>query len=154
MVVALLLTVIWAAVLVPPAVRSHNARRKAFEVSFGRAVAPVAEQSPAVPATASDRRHSPPVQRRRRIAGGLLVAMIASGLAGLLPSFRVLLVVNLFVDDSFLFYVALLAYQADRRTGTTRESTSGRRASARATRRPAVPRSGVLADLPSVAGVG
>ncbi|MDQ6725316.1 MAG: hypothetical protein M3066_03995, partial [Actinomycetota bacterium] len=121
MIVVVLLALIWGAVLVPPAFRSHRARKKAFEVSFGRAVpvvAPAVEPPPAGQGAGlamPDRRHSPAVQRRRRIAGGLLTAMIASGLAGLLPTFRVLLIVNLFMDDSFLFYVALLAYRADRR---------------------------------------
>lgn len=111
MVVVLLLVGIWAAVLVPPAVRAHNARREAFEVGFGRLPSP---GSAPAPAPAASPRHSPPVQRRRRIAGGLLAAMVVTGLAGLLPTFRVLLVVHLFVVDSFLFYLALLARRADR----------------------------------------
>jgi hypothetical protein len=176
MVVALLLAVIWVAVLVPPAVRSHHARKKAFEVSFGRGGPPAADAPAWIPEgrsasgpggrsvsapvdAAPGRRHSPPVQRRRRIAGGLLVAMVASGLAGLLPTFRVLLVVNLFVDDSFLFYVALLAYRADRRTRAARrpgaapaEARADRAAASRRRRATSVP--GVLADLPPVASIG
>ncbi len=161
MIVVLLLVVIWAAVLVPPAVRSHIARKKAFEISFGRvvpAVTPTTEREPAasalVPAPA-DHQHSPAVQRRRRIAGGLLIAMIASGLAGLLPTFRVFLVVNLFVDDSFLFYVALLAFQADRRArarvgsvpvDTRRPERSGGRA--------AMLRAATIAEMPPMVTVG
>ncbi len=130
MVVVLLLAAIWATVFVPPAVRAHNARRQAFEVSFGRSVAP---DSP--PLSAASGRHSPAVQRRRRIAGGLLVAMLATGGAGLVPTFRILLVVHLFVVDSFLFYVALLAHRSDR-LAALRRGTAG---------------TGVLADVPPVA---
>lgn len=105
MVVVLLLALIWAAILVPPAVVAHRERQEAFLVSFG---APPPE--PPLP-----RANALRVQRRRRIAGGLLVAMVATLVVGLLPTFRVFLVVHLFLVDSFLFYVAMLAYQADRR---------------------------------------
>jgi predicted lipid-binding transport protein (Tim44 family) len=103
-VVVLLLALIWAAVLVPPAVVAHRQRQEAFLVSFG---APPVERPRARP-------NALRVQRRRRIAGGLLVAMAATLVVGLLPTFRVFLVVHLFLVDSFLFYVAVLAYQANR----------------------------------------
>ena len=101
MVVVLVLLLIWAAVLLPPAFRLHQARRDAFLCSF---------QPPPDPR----RRRSTRVQRRRRIAGGLLAAMVATLLAGLLPTFRVLLVVHLFLVDSFIAYIALLAHSANR----------------------------------------
>jgi energy-converting hydrogenase Eha subunit A len=148
MAVVLLLAVIWAAVLVPPAIRSQRARRKAFEISFGQGPA-----SPIVaPVAAATGRRSPAVQRRRRIAGGLLTAVVATGLVGLLPTFRVLLVVHLFVVDSFLFYVASLARRADRQTregGDAPTRDAGFAPSPR--RRRPVRRSVVLADLPPVA---
>ena len=100
--VVLLLVLVWAAVLVPPAVVAHRQRQEAFVVSFGGSDA-VRPRAQAVR-----------VQRRRRIAGGLLVAMAATLVVGLLPTFRVFLVVHLFLVDSFLFYVALLAHQASR----------------------------------------
>jgi len=103
--VVLLLVLIWAAILVPPAVRAHSARKEAFVVSFGAGPAPI-NQPP--------RPRSRPVQRRRRIAGGLLIAMAATLLIGLLPTFRALLVVHLFLVDSFLAYIGLLAHAADR----------------------------------------
>ena len=109
MVVVLLLAVIWAAVLVPPVVQAHAARREAFLVSFGPAEIP---EVPALPSPQAQR-----IRRRRRILGGLLIAMAGTGLAGLLPTFRVLLVVHLFLVDSFLAYVALLAHLAARRFG-------------------------------------
>lgn len=104
--VVLLLAVIWAAVLIPPALQAHAARREAFLVSFGRP--PDADPLPLVP-TRSQR-----VERRRRIAGGLLIAMVATLLVGLLPTFRVFLVVHLFLVDSFIAYIALLAHLANR----------------------------------------
>lgn len=103
--VVLLLALIWAAILVPPAVRAHAARREAFLVSFGEGPAPL-PQPP--------RLRSQPVQRRRRIAGGLLVATAATLVIGLLPTFRPLLVVHLFLLDSFLAYIGLLAHIANR----------------------------------------
>ncbi len=106
--VFLLLGLIWAVVLVPPAVRSHAARKKAFMVSFG----PGPGQEPESPEPVLTR--SAPVARRRRIAGGLLIAMVATLVVGLLPTFRVLLVVHLFLVDSFIAYIALLARAADR----------------------------------------
>lgn len=149
MAVALLLAVIWAAVLVPPAIRSQRARRKAFEISFGRV-----PSSPTVaPVIAATRRRSPAVQRRRRIAGGLLTAVVVTGLVGLLPTFRVLLIVHLFVVDSFLFYVASLARRADRQAqsdGNASTPNAGFAPSLRRRRRP-VRGPVVLADLPPVA---
>lgn len=108
MLVVLLLAVVWAAVLIPPAVRAQRSRREAFAISFGRT--PTAVRAPAeVPS-----RHSPAVQRRRVIAGGLLVAMVVTGLISAVATMRALLAVHLFLVDSFLFYVALLAFRADR----------------------------------------
>lgn len=102
----LLVGVIWAAILVPPAIRAHAARREAFLLSF--------DGGPSRVPRGPSHRWSQPVQRRRRIAGGLLVAMVATLLAGLLPTFRPLLVVHLFLVDSFLAYIALLAHAANR----------------------------------------
>ena len=89
MVVVLLLGLIWAAVLVPPAVVAHRQRQEAFLVSFG---APL-------PEALRPRPNARRVQRRRRIAGGLLIAMAATLVVGLLPTFRVFLVVHLFLGD-------------------------------------------------------
>lgn len=104
--VALLLALIWAAVLVPPALRSHAARQEAFLVSLGSTPAPDLRPPPSPQAQR--------IQRRRRIAGGLLVAMLTTLVMGLLPTLRVLLVVHLFLLDSFIAYIALLAYGANR----------------------------------------
>ena len=104
--VVLLLALIWAAVFIPPALQSHAARQEAFMVSLGST--PVA----GVPAARDLKAQH--IQSRRRIAGGLLVAMAATLFMGLLPTFRVLLIVHLFLVDSFIAYIALLAHRAAR----------------------------------------
>ena len=103
--VFLLLALIWAAILVPPALRSHAARQEAFLVSLGSTPAPD------LPRPNEQARR---VQRRRRIAGGLLLATVATLLVGLLPTFRALLVVHLFLLDSFIAYIASLAHRANK----------------------------------------
>ncbi|HJV08217.1 MAG TPA: hypothetical protein VJ653_00990, partial [Acidimicrobiales bacterium] len=100
--VVLLLAMIWALVLIPPALRSHAARQEAFLVSLGATLTP---DVPRAPEPQSLR-----IQRRRRIAGGLLAAAVATLLMGLLPTFRPLLIVHLFLLDSFIAYIALLAH--------------------------------------------
>src|SRR3954453_13558843 len=88
----------------PPAVRARAARNKGFLDSFA--------EGRAVRRPSSTR--SAPVQRRRRIAGGLLAAIVTTLVVGLLPTFRVFLIVHLFLVDSFLAYIALLAHAANR----------------------------------------
>lgn len=106
MVVVLLLALIWAVVLVPPALRLHAARQEAFLLSIGSAP----DHQPLRPTELRCLR----VQRRRRIAGGLLVATAITLVVGLIPTFRVLLAVHLFLLDSFIAYIALLAHWANR----------------------------------------
>lgn len=146
--VVLLLAVIWAAVLIPPALQAHAARREAFLISFGRP--PDADPLPLVP-TRSQR-----VERRRRIAGGLLIAMVATLLVGLLPTFRVFLVVHLFLVDSFIAYIALLAHLANRasRLRNPRPVPVPPPAPAADSRRRAPRRRPLLPELGSVAPAG
>ena len=107
MAVVLLLALIWAVLLVPPALRAHAARQDAFLLSIGS----TPDNAPPLrPSVARSLR----VQRRRRIAGGLLISMAVTFAVGLLPTFRVLLVVHLFLADSFIAYIALLAHWANR----------------------------------------
>ena len=138
--VALLLAIIWALILVPPAVRAHAARKEAFLVSFGEG--PAALYTPPRPRSQS-------VHRRRRIAGGLLTAMAVTLLMGLLPTFRPLLVVHLFLVNSFLAYIGLLAHRANRRWAPPHVAPAapGPALPSRVRRweRPPVPRTAVLA---------
>ncbi|HVL06429.1 MAG TPA: hypothetical protein VM388_10590 [Acidimicrobiales bacterium] len=106
--VFLLLALIWVVVLVPPALRSHAARQEAFLASMGSGSGPSLDE-PLHPSVIRSLR----VQCRRRIAGGLLIAMGATLLVGLLPTFRTLLIVHLFLLDSFIAYIALLAHRAN-----------------------------------------
>ncbi len=145
MAVFLLLALIWAIVLVPPAVRVHAARKEAFLDSF--------DDGPATARPALAR--SAPVQRRRRIAGGLLAAMATTLVVGLLPTFRVCLVVHLFLVDSFLAYIALLAHTASR-AARAAVPVAGQLGAAPARsdparRRTAVPRPAMLAELTPLA---
>jgi hypothetical protein len=145
MAVVLLLALIWAVLLVPPALRAQAARQEAFLLSIG---SPPHAQEPGRPSTVPSLR----VQRRRRIAGGLLVAMAVTLVAGLLPTLRVLLVVHLFLVDSFIAYIALLAYWADRAAVPARPVIPARPAPARRRwwSRERGPAPAVLPDLASL----
>ena len=104
MTVAFLVVLIWTAVLLPPAIRAHARRRADFVRSFDRL------PSPGFPGDARRARATTRAARRRQILAGLLVAMAATLVAGLLPPLRVLLVVHLFLVDSFLAYVTALVH--------------------------------------------
>ncbi len=105
--VPLLLALIWAAVLVPPAMAAHARRRADFLVSCDRACTPHRPLAVVTPARGPVLTSA---RRRRQILAGLLVAMAATLMAGLLPPLRVLLVVHLFLLDSFLAYVTMLVH--------------------------------------------
>jgi predicted lipid-binding transport protein (Tim44 family) len=137
--VILLLVLIWAAVLIPPALRAHAARQEAFLVSLGTTPAP----SLARPVDPQALR----IQRRRRIAGGLLIAMTTTLLMGLLPTFRVLLFVHLFLLDSFIAYIALLAHAANRAARPAAVATEPAPARPRRWRRAVVGELGPIAPL-------
>ena len=149
MAVVLLLALIWAAVLVPPALRAHAARQEAFLLSIGSASD---LHEPLRPAVVRSLR----IQRRRRIAGGLLVATAVTLVVGLLPTFRVLLAVHLFLLDSFIAYIALLAHWANRATLTQAPATepvpepATEPARRRRWQRERVPAPSVLPDLASL----
>jgi hypothetical protein len=107
---------IWAAVLVPPVADARASRRAEFQSSIrptdaGDGYEPLPGRRP--PLT--------PMARRRHILGGLLVAMATTLLLGLLPTFRLLLVVHLLLVDSFLAYVCLLVHLRDRETRRRQE---------------------------------
>ena len=131
--VFLLLALIWAVVLGPPLLRAHAARQEAFILNLR------SERLRAVDV------RSERTRCRRRIARGLLVAIAATLLVGLLPTFRVLLVVHLFLVDSFIAYIALLAYWAGRAAAPA--DTAPARPGAQQWRREPKPRTDVLPEL-------
>ncbi|HUR23282.1 MAG TPA: hypothetical protein VMZ73_05355 [Acidimicrobiales bacterium] len=145
MAVVLLLALIWAVVLVPPALRAQAARQQAFLLSIGSTSD---AQPPGRPPVVSSLR----VQRRRRIAGGLLVAMAVTLVGGLLPALRVLLVVHLFLVDSFIAYIALLARWADRDAAPAAQAAGSPQEAARRRwwSRVGTPAPAVLPDLASL----
>lgn len=148
MAVPLLLALIWVAVLVPPAMAAHARRRTDLLFSVDRGTprrsatvpVPVPVRGPVVSSA----------RRRRQVLGGLLVAMAATLVAGLLPPLRVLLVVHLFLVDSFLAYVTVLVHLRREEVGrpaTASQAVVGRagRSMAGAGRTPRIP------DLPPLA---
>ena len=115
--VVLLLVFIWAAVLVPPAAGARASR----EADFLGSLRPGATRSRAPsaahrPDAADQPRFRPALTanaRRRQVLGGLVVAMGATLVLGLLPTFRLLLVVHLLLVNSCLAYVGLLVHMRD-----------------------------------------
>jgi len=126
--VVLLLVFIWAAVLVPPAAGARASREAEFlgsirpgrdplEGTLGRGTDLDAADEPRFrPALTAN-------ARRRQVLGGLVVAMGATLVLGLLPTFRLLLVVHLLLVNSSLAYVCLLVHMRDQqaaRAGSAR----------------------------------
>jgi hypothetical protein len=157
MVVVVLLLVALVAILVPRALRDHEARRAAFVVSF-------TQGEPVEPAPPL---RSPRVQRRREILTGLLIAMAGTGLVGLVPMFHMLLAAHLFLVDAFLGYVGLLAHMGEQRirgaaAAVAAESTGAAGVASDPPLRPPVPlarrrassRPALPAELPPVAAAG
>lgn len=152
--VVVVLVLIWAAVLVPPALRARADRRAEFIDSFraqmgalgnGSAAAaprPVAPAPAPVPAERPVRRVSA-VQRRRDVLGGLLGAMIGALVLGAVPSLRMVWALFLFLLNLFIGYCSLLAHQRSKvahvRPAVTAVSTQKeRRVRVRVRREPAL----------------
>ncbi len=115
--VAGLFAFIWAAVVVPPVADARASRRAQFQSSLR----PTDDPDGYEPVRGL-RSPLTPMARRRHILGGLLVAMATTLLLGLLPTFRLLLVVHLLLVDSFLAYVGLLVHLRDRETRRRQEA--------------------------------
>src|SRR5919199_1553102 len=112
--VLVVLGVIWAAVIVPPVLRARAQRRAEFIESFREQMGALGDKAASCMETESDarrRRRANPVKRRRDITGGLLGAMIGSLVLGAMPSLRVVWVLHLFLLNTFIGYLALLAHQ-------------------------------------------
>jgi len=113
--VLLLLVLIWAAVLVPPAAGARAAR----EARFLGSIRPDGEGggSGSGPLEAVEGpRFRPGLTanaRKRQVLGGLMVAIGATLVLGLLPTFHLLLVVHLLLVNSCLAYVGLLVHLRD-----------------------------------------
>lgn len=97
--VGALFVLVWIAVLIPPAARGAVSRKEAFESSIrgGEAIA-------ARPSAAA---------RRRQVLGGLLLATVVSLILGLLPTFRIMLVVHLLLLNSLLAVVGMVVRERD-----------------------------------------
>jgi uncharacterized membrane protein len=114
--VLVVLGLIWAAVLIPPAMRARAERRAEFIESFRQQMGALGAKAGRVAQMdaargGGHRRPVSPMKRRRDILGGLLGAMIASLLLGAIPSLRMVWVLHLFLLNAFIAYVALLAHQ-------------------------------------------
>jgi len=119
--VGLLLVFILTAVLVPPAAGARASREAEFLGSIRPGSHPLDSRRPAgwqsLELDAVDQPRFRPAltanARRRQVLGGLVVAMGATLLLGLLPTFRLLLVVHLLLVNSCLAYVGLLVHMRD-----------------------------------------
>ena len=112
--VLVVLGLIWAAVLVPPILRARAERRAEFIESFREqmgALGGKAERCMETERDARRRRRAIPVKRRRDIVGGLLGAMIGSLVLGAIPSLRMVWVLHLFLLNTLIGYLSLLAHQ-------------------------------------------
>ena len=124
--VALLLVFIWAAVLVPPAAGARASREADFLGSIRPGNNPLEGTLGRGDQTDSGAFDQPRFRpaltanaRRRQVLGGLVVAMGATLVLGLLPTFRLLLVVHLFLVNSCLAYVGLLVHIRDKQAAST-----------------------------------
>lgn len=126
--VGLLLVFIWAAVLVPPAAGARAAREADFLGSIRAGAHPLdSTGSDQRPVSVDHPRFRPALTanaRRRQVLGGLVVAIGATLVLGLLPTFRLLLVVHLLLVNSFLAYVGLLVHVRDTKTARTGAPTA------------------------------
>jgi hypothetical protein len=117
--VVLLLVCIWAAVLLLPAAGARASREAQFLGSIRPDGHPHDNGSDSGQfATVDQPRLRPALSanaRRRQVLGGLTIALGATLLLGLLPTFRLLLVVHLFLVNSCLAYVGLLVHLRDQR---------------------------------------
>ncbi len=112
--VLVVLGLIWTAVLLPPALRARAARRAEFIDSFKEQMGALDSRRSKAGEVLGDARikkRVSPVQRRRDILGGLLGALIGSLILGAFPSLRMVWVLHLFLLNTFIGYLALLAHQ-------------------------------------------
>ncbi|HEX6596914.1 MAG TPA: hypothetical protein VF045_08260 [Acidimicrobiales bacterium] len=138
--VIVVLALIWAAVLIPPVVRTRAERRAEFIDSFREQMGALDSGRAAAQVTASPKRSVgrpkrklSPQQRRRDILGGLLGAMMGSLVLGAIPSLRMVWVLHLFLLNLFIAYCSLLAHQRRHVRASVMAAEAARPAPARAT---------------------
>jgi predicted lipid-binding transport protein (Tim44 family) len=138
--VIVVLALIWAAVLIPPVVRTRAERRAEFIDSFREQMGALDSGRAAAHVTASPKRAAgrpkrkvSPQQRRRDILGGLLGAMMGSLVLGAVPSLRMVWVLHLFLLNLFIGYCSLLAHQRRHVRASVMAREAARPAPARAT---------------------
>ncbi|HEX2274381.1 MAG TPA: hypothetical protein VHG90_10965 [Acidimicrobiales bacterium] len=122
------IVVLWLAVLVPQAVKSHNERRQEFLDSFERGLGALGAATPARAAEVAEerarrptraRRRASAAKRRRTILGLLAVSMAVSFVPVVAVGGKTALAVHLAVDNCFLAYVGLLVRWRDSRATRT-----------------------------------
>jgi hypothetical protein len=116
-VVLLILVLIWAAVLLPPLVRSRIEGNPVASIGrFRRNLRVLQSASPSLgpdgmplPETwAREATRLAQLRRRRRLAQGLLGLMGSTLVIGLIPAFRFMLAVHVLMDFLFVGYIAML----------------------------------------------
>jgi hypothetical protein len=122
--VIFLLGLIWAAVLLPPAIGARASREAEFLGSIRPGGHPHDSGAPTSEFAIVDQsRFRPaltPNARRRQVLGGLVVAMGATLVLGLIPTFRLLFFVHLMLVNTCLAYVGLLVHSRDQQTARAR----------------------------------
>jgi len=126
--VVLLLAFIWAAVLLPPAAGARASREAEFLGSIRPGGHPHDTGDPTGELELVEQpRFRPaltPNARRRQVLGGLVVAIGTTLVLGLMPPFRLLLVVHLLLVNSCLAYVGLLVHVRDEQAARSRAAAS------------------------------
>jgi hypothetical protein len=116
-VVLLILVLIWAAVLLPPLIRSRVEGNPVASIGrFRRNLRVLQSASPAygpdgmpLPETwAREATRLSQLRRRRRLAQGLLGLMGSTLVIGLIPAFRFVLAIHVLMDMLFVGYIAVL----------------------------------------------
>jgi hypothetical protein len=116
-VVLLILVLIWAAVLLPPLIRSRIEGNPVASIGrFRRNLRVLQSASPALgvdgmplPETwAREATRLAQLRRRRRLAQGLLGLMGTTLVIGLIPSFRFVLAIHVLCDMLFVGYLVML----------------------------------------------
>lgn len=136
--VPLFLALVWAAVLIPPLLRSRLDRDPVDSVGeFQRHLRVLESAAPgavvegdvahAMPAAwAREARRAEILRRRQRVSQLLLLAMASTLIVGLIPGFHLVLVLHVLADICMGVFVYLLAQQRRAATQARVLATAGR----------------------------